>query len=69
LHNEVEVSLTDFDQTIELIPWRNGDDKDGRIYTIKVVVTDKAGNFATKQAVVIVPHDMKDKEEDKSKKK
>jgi hypothetical protein len=60
-YNEVIVSLTDFGQTIELIPWRTGDDKDGRIYTIKVVVTDKAGNSTTKETIVTVPHDMRDK--------
>lgn len=57
-YNEVKTSLSDFGQAIELIAWRTGDDKDGRIYTIKVVVTDKAGNSTTKETTVTVPHDM-----------
>ena len=68
-YNEVTASLSDFGQNIELIPWRNGDDKDSRIYTIKVVVTDKADNSTTEETVVIVPHDMRDKKSDKGKKK
>jgi len=33
-------------------------DKDGRIYTIEVEVTDKAGNSTREETVVSVPHDM-----------
>ncbi len=65
-YNEVQASLSDFGEKIELIAWRNGDDKEGRIYTIKVVVTDKADNSTTKETVVTVPHDVRDKESIKS---
>ncbi len=60
-YNEVKTSLLNFGQAIELIAWRNGDDKDGRIYTIRVVVTDNANNSTTKDTVITVPHDIKDR--------
>jgi hypothetical protein len=46
-----------FGDTILLEAWRNGNDKDGRVYTITAVVTDQAGNRTTKATTVIVPHD------------
>jgi hypothetical protein len=46
-----------FSQTVKLEAWRNGDDKDGRVYTIHVTVTDEAGNSVTADRIVIVPHD------------
>lgn len=36
---------------------RNGDDKDGRQYTITVSAKDNVGNLGLASAVVIVPHD------------
>jgi hypothetical protein len=36
---------------------RNGDDLDGRTYTITVQASDLAGNTGAAQVVVIVPHD------------
>ncbi len=36
---------------------RKGDDPDGRIYRIKAVITDKAGNAASATVEVVVPHD------------
>ncbi len=47
-----------FGDTVLLEAWREGSDMDGRVYTITAVVTDQAGNRATKSATVIVPHDM-----------
>ena len=62
-YDEITVNVADFEQIIELIPWRTGDDEDGRIYTIELAVTDKAGNSTTQGTTVIVPHDMRDDEE------
>lgn len=56
-YNQIQSTLTDFGQTIQLEAKRNGDDVDGRSYTIQATAEDLAGN--TKQAVttVTVPHD------------
>lgn len=42
---------------VPLIAARNGDDKDGRTYTINIVAADQIGNVGTCSAVVTVPHD------------
>lgn len=42
---------------VPLIAARNGDDKDGRTYTINVFATDQIGNVGSCQTVVTVPHD------------
>ncbi|WP_041245589.1 CARDB domain-containing protein [Geotalea uraniireducens] len=44
--------------TVYLEAWRNGDDMDGRVYTVTATATDKAGNTATAVTSVVVPHDM-----------
>ena len=46
-----------FAELIELIAWRDGDDLDGRLYTIIVYATDKAGNVSEETVPVTVPHD------------
>lgn len=51
-----------FEQVIELIASRLGQDKDGRMYTIRVTVEDRAGNVGEASATVIVPHDQRDNE-------
>jgi hypothetical protein len=43
--------------TIPLQASRNGDDKDGRQYTITVRAQDNAGNQGSASTVVTVPHD------------
>ena len=48
-----------FGSAIPLESWRAGTDKDGRIYTITAVITDKAGNRSTGTTTVLVPHDMR----------
>jgi YVTN family beta-propeller protein len=55
------MTVSGFGSTIQLEAWREGTDKDGRIYTITAVATDKAGNQSTTSTQVIVPHDMRDK--------
>ncbi|MBU5613518.1 LamG-like jellyroll fold domain-containing protein [Geomonas azotofigens] len=63
----VSISVTDeygkymyrnlsFGSTVMLEAWRNGNDKDGRKYTITAVVTNLSGQTATKTATVTVPH-------------
>ena len=49
--------LSDFNQVIKLEAWRNGDDMDGRIYTIQVLGMDLAGNQNVTTTQVTVPHD------------
>jgi len=44
--------------TVWLEAWRDGNDPDGRIYTITAVATDLAGNRTTRATTVLVPHDM-----------
>ena len=48
-----------FGSAVPLESWREGSDKDGRLYTITAVTTDAAGNESTATAYVIVPHDMR----------
>jgi hypothetical protein len=42
---------------VTLIASRDGNDKDGRTYTINVIATDQIGNVGSCSAVVTVPHD------------
>ncbi|GEM_PF-1627573 len=69
----VEITLSDeygsmigqvvpgFGSTIWLEAWRDGNDMDGRVYTVTAVATDTAGNRSEQSATVVVPHDMRDK--------
>jgi hypothetical protein len=50
-----------FGSTVWLEAWRDGNDLDGRVYTITAVATDAAGNRSERTASVVVPHDMRDK--------
>jgi len=43
--------------TVSLVASRNGNDKNGRTYTISVSASDYAGNSASVSTAVIVPHD------------
>jgi hypothetical protein len=43
--------------TIQLQAARNGDDQDGRQYTVTVSAQDRAGNKGSASAVVTAPHD------------
>jgi len=45
-------------QRIPLKAWRKGKDKNGRIYTVIITATDKAGNVATATKEILVPHHM-----------
>jgi hypothetical protein len=42
--------------TIQLQALRNGNDRDGRQYTISIIAQDNAGNTGSKDTSVIVPH-------------
>lgn len=59
----VEPSITTFEteinQTIQLEAFRREEDKEGRIYTIKILATDLAGNTSLETLEVIVPHDQR----------
>ena len=57
------MTVPGFGSTILLEASRNGKDKDGRLYTITAVVTDKAGNQSTATTTVLVPHDRGDRDQ------
>ncbi len=61
-YGTIEPALSDFGETIKLEAARDGNDKDGRIYTITVIATDDAGNTNSDSTTIIVPHDMKKKQ-------
>ncbi len=42
---------------IQLEARRDGNDLDGRVYTVSIMATDHAGNSATGETAVTVPHD------------
>ena len=52
---------TEFNQTIKLEASRKEEDQDGRTYTVKILVTDLAGNTSFATAEVIIPHDQSEK--------
>lgn len=56
----VKPVITDFNQIIQLQASREGNDKDGRKYTIKAIAEDLAGNVSEAQVEIIVPHDQGD---------
>jgi hypothetical protein len=56
-YGKYEYNNLTFGSSVMLEAWRNGNDTDGRKYTITVVVTDKGGITTTKRATVTVPHD------------
>lgn len=56
-----EANVGTEDYNFKLRAERSGN-KEGRIYTITYTATDKAGNSITKSAIVVVPHDKKNKE-------
>lgn len=57
----IEPLISNFGQTIQLEAKRNGNNKDGRTYIIEATATDLAGNTATKQTQILVPHDQRSK--------
>ncbi|MFH0936884.1 MAG: alpha/beta fold hydrolase [Candidatus Daviesbacteria bacterium] len=56
-YQKINSVITDFNQIIKLEAWREGSDKDGRVYEIKVTGEDLAGNQAEVKTQVLVPHD------------
>lgn len=54
-----DVAETDLpeDGVISLIAWRDGEDKDGRVYTVTVTVYDAEGLSDGGSVDVVVPHD------------
>jgi hypothetical protein len=47
-----------FGSVVMLEAWREGNDKDGRIYTVTAVATHRDGRKTTTVRRVIVPHDL-----------
>ena len=60
-YNLVEPVISDYNTTIKLEASRQGNDKDGRVYTISVTTKDKADNQTTNSTTVICPHDQEKK--------
>ena len=60
-YNQINPTLSDFNQTIQLEARRDGSDLDGRTYAIKAIAEDLAGNKTEQRMQVIVPHDQRDK--------
>jgi murein DD-endopeptidase MepM/ murein hydrolase activator NlpD len=58
-YNLIEPVLAGFDQTIKLEAKRNGNDRDGRMYSIVANAEDLAGNQGSAQVQIIVPHDQR----------
>lgn len=56
-YHQVEPQVSNFGQTIQLEAKRDGGDLDGRVYIIKVIAEDLAGNITEREVQVIVPHD------------
>jgi len=59
-YGKVQPTISDFDfgNAVTLEASRLGTDRDGRLYTITVKTYDYAGNMASKNVFVLVPHDM-----------
>jgi hypothetical protein len=53
-YGKIKYNNLTFGSTVMLEAWRNGNDKDGRVYTITVVVTKWGGTKTTKTATVTV---------------
>lgn len=60
-YDEVEPIDAYFGQVIQLEAKRQGKDKDGRLYVVRAVAKDKAGNTSEAEASVVVPHDHGDR--------
>ena len=63
---EGDVEITD--DGIYLRAERDGNDKDGRVYTITYIATDESGNEAIASAEVKVPHNWWGRVEDEARK-
>lgn len=57
-YGEYNLTLPTFGSTVALEAWRDGQDKDGRVYTLTAVATDRAGNATTRSSNILVPHDL-----------
>jgi hypothetical protein len=56
-YGSYNMTVPGFGSAIPLESWREGTDRDGRLYTITAVTADKAGNQSTGTSTVLVPHD------------
>lgn len=59
-----EAKIGTDDRQFKLKAERDGKNKIGRIYTITYSATDASGNKATASATVVVPHDVREKDDD-----
>lgn len=56
-YRKIEPVVTNFGDIISLEAWRDGEDKDGRVYAISVAAKDKADNSVSAATIVLCPHD------------
>lgn len=56
-YKTIEPVIPNFNSIIQLEAWRNGNDLEGRIYTISVTTKDKADNQTTNSTTVTCSHD------------
>jgi hypothetical protein len=56
-YHKIEPKITSQNQNIELEASRDGRDMDGRMYIIKIIAQDLAGNITEQQVSIVVPHD------------
>lgn len=56
-YGKVEPTIPKFGDITQLEAWRNGTDKDGRVYIISAGVKDAAGNISSASTTVTCPHD------------
>lgn len=57
-YGQYNLTLPAFGSTVALEAWRDGQDQDGRVYTLTAVATDRAGNTTTRSSHILVPHDL-----------
>lgn len=56
-YGSVSPTISGFGSAIQLEAWRNGNDSNGRLYTITATSEDSAGNQSSASTEVICPHD------------
>lgn len=58
-YGKYNLTLPGFGASVALEAWRDGKDRDGRVYTFTAVATDNAGNTSTATTQVLVPHELR----------
>ncbi len=56
-YKTIEPLISNFNTAIQLESWREGNDLNGRVYTVTATTKDKADNQVTATTTIICPHD------------